>query len=247
MTVPASKVISSCTRSEVALVRASRKGQLERLSHAELKRHAVRAKTLSDKWRDLSRSQSRTRSRKVGFGDSDANTALKAQIFREALESFEAQLAKVSAAAAPAAKGPKPKLKRHRTAEHRSTRAAIRKGMTAVEDLLNTEGRGKKKPAARSAAAATSQPKSAPAVPEPASPATDARPAKSVTKAREANIAVGSTKRAIKVAGMDSSKQRKAVSAAKKSRIVRSGKTTRMLGHTASRGKRTQARRDSRS
>ena len=39
--------------------------------------------------------------------------------------------------------------------------------------------------------------------------------------------------------------QRKAMTAAKKSRVIRSGKTTRTLGHVAARGKRTQAKRDS--
>ena len=79
MTIPASKVRSCCTSSETALVRASRKGELEQLSHAALKRLAVRAGTLSDKWRDLGRGQSRVRRRKVGFGEIDANTKLKAQ------------------------------------------------------------------------------------------------------------------------------------------------------------------------
>jgi hypothetical protein len=236
MTVPASKVRSYCTSSEVALVRASRKGQLEQLSHAELKRLAVRARALFDKWRDLGRGQSRSRSRQVGFGDLDANTALKAQIFREAMESFEAQLERRSGGTAPITKAPKRKLKRHRSAEHRSNRASVRKSMTAVEDSLNAHGRRKKRPAARSAPAATPTPKPAPAAGEAATPK---------TKTRSTAQAVPSAKRAVKVTGADPLTQRQAASAAKKTRMVRSGKTTRMFSHIASQGKRTQARRDS--
>jgi hypothetical protein len=233
MTVPASKVRSCCTRSEVALVRASRKGQLEQLSHAELKRHAIRARALFDKWRDVGRGQSRARSRKVGFGELDPNTGLKKQIFREALESFEAQLSKLDASTAPAGKSTKPKMKKERTAEHRATRAAIRKGMTAVEDLVNTRS---KKPETTAPSKTPPQPKPVALAPLPAKPA---------RKTRTVAKAAPPAKRDSKMPGAVSSNQRDAISSAKKSRIVRSGKTTRMLGHIAARGKRTQARRDS--
>jgi hypothetical protein len=244
MTVPASKVRSCCTTSEVALVRASRKGQLEQLSQAELKRLAVRARSLFDKWRGLGRGQSRARSRKVGFGDLDANTGLKAQIFRDALHGFEAQIEKLAGSAAPAAKAAKPKLKRHRTAEHRSARAAVRKGMTAVEDLLNTPGQRRKKPAASAAPAPASSPKPAPVVSEPKIAASPTKPTR---KVRSAAKAAQPAKRPSKVPAIDPAKQRQAISAAKKSRVVRSGTTTRTFAHAASRGKRMQARRDSRS
>jgi hypothetical protein len=244
MTVPASKVRSCCTTSEVALVRASRKGQLEKLSQSELKRLAVRARSLFDKWRDLGRGQSRARGRKVGFGELDANTGLKAQIFRDALHSFEAQIKKLAGSTAPTAKATKPKLKRHRTAEHRSTRAAVRKGMAAVEDLLNTPGQRGKKPAATAASTPAPPAKPAPAVSEPTIAAS---PAKPTPKARSAAKAAQPAKRPTKVTTIDPAKQREAISAAKKSRVARSGKTTRTFAHGDSRGKRTQARRDSRS
>jgi hypothetical protein len=235
MTVPVSKVRSCCTISEVALVRASRKGQLEQLSHSELKRLAVRARALFAKWRDLGRGQSRSRSRQVGFGDLDANTALKAQIFREALESFEAQMERRGGGTAPIAKAPNRKLKRHRSAEHRSSRASVRKSMAAVEESLNAHGRGKKR-AARSAPAAAPRPKPAPVAAENATP----KP-----KTRSTARAVPPAKRAVKVTGVDPLTQRQATSAAKKTRMVRSGRTTRMFSHIASQGKRSQARRDS--
>ena len=144
MVVPASKVRTLCSSSEVALVRASRKGGLEVIDQAQVKRYAVQARKLFDKYQDLGRSQSRTKSRQVGFGDAAANTQLKAQIFREALESFEARLAKLGPASASPAKKSKPKVTKDRAAEHRSDRAAVRKGMNAVESLLNTRKRKKK-------------------------------------------------------------------------------------------------------
>ena len=124
MTIPSSTVRSLCTSSEIALVRASRKGQIERLGHTELKRLAIRARKLYDKWHGLSRGQSRTRSRQIGVGDPDANTKVKAQIVRDALDSFQARLTAGETTKRPAAKKPPPKSKRARSAEHRATRAA---------------------------------------------------------------------------------------------------------------------------
>ncbi len=145
MTVSAAKVRSLCTTSETALVRASRKPELEQLSPAVLRRNAQLARKLFDKWQDLGRSQSRATGRKTGAGAVDPNTAVKAEIFRDALNSFETRLAKADESASPAAKKPKSKTKRMRSAEHRSTRAAVRKGLTAVEDSLALEQRKKKK------------------------------------------------------------------------------------------------------
>jgi hypothetical protein len=125
MSIPAAKIRAVCTSSEVVLVRASRKPELEKLDHATVKRLAQRARTLFDKWQDLSRGQSRTQARRTGAGSADANTLLKAQIFRDALTSFETKLAKCEAALESAAKKPK--------------------GMTAVEDLLNSKKPAKRK------------------------------------------------------------------------------------------------------
>ena len=137
MTIPASKVRLVCTASEAELVRTSRKPELAQLSYAEVKRLAVRARKLFDKWQDLGHGQARVRSRKVGSGGVDANTALKTQIFRDALKNFEVRLAKLEASAASPAAKAKFKTKRDQAVEHRTSRSAIRKGMTAAEDLLN--------------------------------------------------------------------------------------------------------------
>jgi hypothetical protein len=227
MTIPASRVKSLCTDSEAALVRASRKGELEQLSHAQVKQLAVRARKLTNKWRDLKRSQSRTRSRQVGFGDVDSNTKLKKQIFREALTSFEARLVKLETSGTHAAEKSRPTTKKARSAEHRATRAAIRKGMTAVQDLVNSQVKEEEKPAA-------------------APPAKPALPAKAVPALRQPTKVALPKQPRKEIAIVDQAKQRQAITAAKHSRVARSGKTTRLLSHVKSRGKRVQARRDAR-
>ena len=137
MTISASKVKSLCTSSEIALVRASRKPELEQLSAAEVKRLAVRARKLFDKWQGLGRGQSRERRRQTGSSALDPNMRIKSQIFREALESFEAHLAKLGSSVAHGANTSRPKTKKIRSSGHRTARAAIRKGMTSVKTLLN--------------------------------------------------------------------------------------------------------------
>jgi hypothetical protein len=141
MTIPASKVRALCSESEIAIVRASRKPELAKLSRAEVKRLAIRARKLRDKWQIVARDQSRARSRLVGATQADKNTQLKAEIFRDALDVFEARLKQLDESGAPTARKSRPKAKKERTAEHRATRAAVRKGITAAADLLNDTSR----------------------------------------------------------------------------------------------------------
>ena len=94
MVVPASKVRTLCTASEAKLVRASREPELKKHSAAELKRLIVRTRELSEKWEGQVRVQIRARAPKHGAVEADANTQLKRQIFRDALDSFTAQYAK---------------------------------------------------------------------------------------------------------------------------------------------------------
>jgi hypothetical protein len=145
MTIPASKVRLVCTSSETALVRASRKGELESLSTAQVKRMAAKARKLIEKWQDLGRDQSRERSRKVGVGDTSANTRLKEQIFREALTRFDARLAKDDSESHGRAKDPKRKTKQERASKHRSSRAAIRQDMSAAKREYRAPAPPKKK------------------------------------------------------------------------------------------------------
>lgn len=150
MVVSAAKVRSLCSASEAALVRFSRKGEIEQLTPARLKQLSARAKKLADKWKDLGRSQSRGRGRELGTANAEANTKLKAQIFEEALQSFEARLAKVATAPAKTGKvsktaAPKRPTKKTRAVEHRATRASTRKTLAAKEAKLNAKPRKKSK------------------------------------------------------------------------------------------------------
>jgi hypothetical protein len=233
MTIPASKVRAVCTSSEIDLVRASRKGELEHLNTVQVKRLAVRARKQLEKWQDLGRDQSRVRSRKVGFGDAAANTRLKEQIFREALTRFEDRLPKAEAAAL-AAKKSKPKTKQARNAGHRSTRAVVRAELSAVERLLNAQAIVQPKPTEVTPVASTSMPPEVPA---------RIQPPKAIPKARPSKKTLPTTKRLANSIA-PSVPQRKVTAAAKKARLVSSGKTTRMPGHISARGKRAQARRD---
>jgi hypothetical protein len=246
MTVPAAKVKTLCTDSEAALVRASRKGELETLSHAKVKQLAARARKLTTKWRDLKRGQSRAHSSQVGFGKIEANTKLKGEIFRDALASFEARLASLGSSADHATDKPRAKTKKDRSAEHRATRAAIRKGMIAAQDLVNSEPKAEAKPTAVHSAKVSA--------PSAKGTATVAKPTALVTKAAAPAKAVApvvSTKKSAlpKVRHkiptiVNEAKQRQATTAAKHSRVARSGKTTRLKSHVKSSGKRAQARRD---
>lgn len=244
MTVPAAKVRMLCVGSEVALVRASRSPEIEKLSKVELKRHAVRARKLFDKWQGLGRSQSRTRGRATGSSDLPQNTKIKAQIFRDALDAFEAQL---SEPAAPPAKKPKPipPTSHARAGEHRATRAAMRKDLKVSKRQINAQAR---KQHAAQAKAAVESSAAAPALEkqETAPAKADVTPAtKKSAKGVKATKPVAKKKKPVKAITASTAKQHTAVTAAKQSRLVRSGKNTRMFGHYAARGKRAQARRDS--
>jgi hypothetical protein len=128
MTVSETKLSALCNSSEIQVVRASRRPELNQLSHAELKRLAARARKLADKWQGQSRSQARKLSRQVGSGHSTRNTSLKSQVFFEALRAIGARLAELEAPAPGTVKS-RPKTKTVRNAGHRATRAKTRKAL----------------------------------------------------------------------------------------------------------------------
>jgi hypothetical protein len=131
MIVSSSKVGTLCTSSELALVMASRPPRLNRLTHADLKRLALRARRLCEKASDQGRGQARTKSRRLGAGSVAPRTLLKSQAFADALRSFETRLAKLEPAPIGAGARARPKTKKIRSASHRATRAAVRKGLAA--------------------------------------------------------------------------------------------------------------------
>ncbi len=244
MTIPVSKVRALCTASEVALVRASRMGELETMAPANLRRLSASARKLLEKWQDLGRDQSRARNRKVGFGDTSANTRLKEQIFREALARFDEQLAKMDeGTAAPASKSKSKKpMAKNRTAGHRSTRTAVRQDLKATKRGLNApvvkKVESKPAPSAPAAPATASSSKAAASTPKKSSPKKTTRAPRAVAKA------IPARKPLTLSAAFPAKEQRKVTGAAKKARLIQSGKKTRVHGHVVASGKRAQARRD---
>ena len=231
MSIPVSKVKALCTDSEVALVRASRTPELEKHTAAEIKPLAARARKLFDKWQGQSRKQARTRNRQVGSAEQDTNTRLKSQIFREALDAFEARLAKLGETKGASTGSPQSKTKKARAAGHRRARAAVRTGMTAALDLTNAKPAATKKKPTKAAA------------PKP-------KPAKPVQKAAETGATKTRAKQAAKAPpaqplALSPAQQLRAMTVAKQARVARSGQSTRVLGHVSARGRRSQARRDS--
>lgn len=262
MAIRMPQVKQLCTASEVELVEASRKPRLEQLILAEARRHAQRARKLFDKWQDQARRQARSRERQVGFGDADSRSHQKEQIFAEALASFEAHIAKLERAAdkgrgkAKVAATPK----KARTAGHRESRASVRADLSEAKAELNAKkAKPKKKTAdksrptsaAKTTAAKNAGKKAPVAVADPADDATE-----STSRIKDPAVSPPSKKRKRppappaglaqkKFAGAES-KQIAVGAKAKKTIVKLSGRTTRMFGHTASRGKRAQARRDQR-
>ncbi len=232
MPVPAAKVKALCTASEAARCCASRKAELEKLDGAEVKKLAILARQLRDKWRDLNRRQSRARGPKNDPHAADTNSHVKEEIFRDAHARFEERITELQKAGVSTNAEPRTNTKKHRGAEHRAACAAVRKGMTAAEDLLNAEKR-----------------RAAPRRPAPSKPV--AAPAPAAPKEIAADQAAA-TKPAAKPAKscplvsavLSKGKQQHAVAAAKQARVAKSGKTTRLRAHVKSQGKRTQARRD---
>ena len=165
MAVPAAKIKEICTADEAKLVRASRKPELEKLTSAELKKQAAVARKLYDKWLSLSRSQSRASGKKVGFGESAANTKLKTEAFGDALKAFEDQLGKQTTATAPKKKV---LTKKKRNAGHRATRSEVRQELSSVKESLKEPARkaAKKKAAKKVAKKKVAQKETEPATTE---------------------------------------------------------------------------------
>jgi hypothetical protein len=257
MAIRMSEVKSLCTPQEIALVEASRKPQLEALSAGQLRQQAARARKLADKWRDLSRSQSRAHGRQVGVSKDESRSTRKEEILREALASFEARLAKIAPEGAAKVTPGQPKPVRAQ--EHRASRAETRKVLRKEKLALNRKGAAAK-PAASGAAAAKSAAVAAPAAARTSKKAAAAKAKPAAAKPKRKVGRKHATAPAALVPPLISkqsqqlsprgvvstspAKQRAAVTAAKQVRIAKSGLTTRMRGHVSARGRRVQKRRD---
>ncbi|QEG37183.1 hypothetical protein [Bythopirellula goksoeyrii] len=239
MPVPAAKVKEVCSTQEAKLVRSSRRPELGKLTPSQVKQHAARARKLYEKWLALSREQSRAKSKKTGFGDSQANTKLKVEIFGDALKSFEAELAKIDPQSTPKKKA---KTKKARSAGHRAARAEVRAKLRAEVDSEKESSKASVKKKAKKKAAKESTTKEL----EKTAKKKSASSKKKVSKKSTKKISPASNPTSNPGLTVNKKKSRKATTAAKKARISRSGLTSRVAGHVSARGKRAQAARDSR-
>jgi hypothetical protein len=264
MPIPLSQVKPLCTSSEFALVVASRQPQVEKLSLAEAKANAERARKLFDKWQDQLRSQARTSTRKVGTSNPDSRSQRKMEIFKDALRSFESHASSLESQGAEkgAAKAGTPKKKR--ALEHRSTRATVRKKLLAKGELLNKQAKkkqAKKRPPVSapgalamsvSSTAAQSAPQSNDSATEvqqqqrPAKKSAAKKPGMKAPPAKKGKKGSRSAAMAQQHLSSNPAKQRAANTAAKQSALARSGMTSRVRGHVSAQGKRSQGRRDRR-
>ncbi len=250
-----------CTKAEFALISASRSPSIEKLSTAQLKKNAANARKLSDKWQKLSRGQSRSESRKTGEPNLDSKSYAKQQAAHDALLAYEAALASASTVTTVEATAKK-LTPRQRTASARVSRQAARTELQGVKKTLNKAAK------TTSRKAATAKPAAAPAAkPAAAKPATKSATTKSAAakKTLVKTAAKRTAKRAAVASTVPTSQVKKIVKEtaktgivvptpaakaqlagkAKANRVKLSNRTSNIAGHVSGKGKRAQAKRDS--
>jgi hypothetical protein len=250
-----------CTKAEFALISASRSPAIEKLSVVELKKNAANARKLSDKWQKLSRGQSRSESRKTGEPNLDSKSYAKQQALHDALVAYEAQLVTASSTTTVTAAAKKLTPKQ-RTASARVSRQAARTELQGVKKTLNKAAK------TTSRKAATAKPAAAPAAkPAAAKPATKSATTKSAAakKTLVKTAAKRTAKRAAVASTVPTSQVKKIVKEtaktgivvptpaakaqlagkAKANRVKLSNRTSNIAGHVSGKGKRAQAKRDS--
>jgi hypothetical protein len=245
-----------CTKDELALVRASRSPALEKLTPSQLKSHVSKARQLTEKWQDLSRSQARSQSRQSGSPDLESRSVAKRELFQGALQAFEARLASV--ATAPAGAVAKPS-RPNKTQLHREARQGTRKTLNQTRKKMNAASSSTPAVAATASKAAATTKAASPAAVKPKvkksvvkaeakkktlvkkataraakKAAAPAVPAKAATKVVAKPVKLVSTK----------AKQTSVAAKAKANRVAISNRTSNIAGHVSGKGKRAQARRD---
>lgn len=259
-----------CTKEELAIVLASHSPALEKLSPADVKKHASNARKLSDKWQKLSRGQARTESRKSGSPDLDSRSHAKHTLFKEVLGVFESRSAAIESLPTVTSGAGRKTPAAIRTQQARVTRQTTRKELHGTKKKLNAAAKAAA-PAKPAAAAASTTTKVA--TKKKAKPATKSTK-KGTTKAAAAKKALNKTaasraarrpvaadakpatsvKPAVKavaakkVAPALTTAQKTALAGkAKANRAAISNRTSNIAGHVSGKGKRAQARRDTKS
>jgi hypothetical protein len=264
MSLSLDEIRSMCTKAEYDLISASHSPSIEKLSVVQLKKNAANARKLSDKWQKLSRGQSRSENRKTGEPNLDSRSYAKQQTIHDALAAYEAQLVKASATTTVTA-APKRLTPKQRTASARVSRQAARTELQGVKKTLNKAAKAAspKAPAAKATAV-----KSAPAKPAASksaasksavkTAATKKTLVKTAAKRTAKRAAVASTapalepvKKVVKataktgIVAPTAAAKAQLAGKAKANRVKLSNRTSNIAGHVSGKGKRVQAKRDS--
>lgn len=274
MSLSLDEIRSICTPAEYGLISSSRSPSIEKLSTAELKKNAANARKLSDKWQKLARGQSRSQSKKTGEPNLDSRSYAKQQAIHDAVVAYEARLATASTITTVEAAPKKPTTKQ-RTATARVSRQSARTELLGVKKTLNKAAKAStpKPPAAKAAPAKTVAAPAAtkPAARKPVATKSAAAKPTSKTAAAKKTLVQTAAKRTAKRAAVASASPALAEPAkkvvkttakpgivvptteakaqlagrAKANRVKLSNRTSNIAGHVSGKGKRTQAKRDS--
>jgi hypothetical protein len=246
-TSPIAALRSLLTSAERGVLEATTGSALAKATQQEVQKLIKQTRELSDKWRGLHESQSRSNKRTKDRGAANARSREKHELFHGAVARLEARLAEFGGTVAATVKGVAARAtgKAARQATHRSARAGLRAEMKQTAAALA------KKPAALKPALKPAALKPAKSAPTPVVPAAAVGRKKSAgrTLVKPAKVASGKKLAAQgtgQLIGFDVAKQRKARAAATVARLKFDGQTTRRGGHMQARGQRSQARRDSR-
>jgi hypothetical protein len=253
MTVSLQQARKICNSTELALVVDSTPKQIKSFDAKQLKSKVTRARALRDKWRGQAEKLVRvTKKDSQAKLDSDnARTELKSQLFSETLDRLSKRLETLEAKATSASSTVTKKATPNIQAQHRAQRADVRTVLADAKDTMNVAASEKQQPTTKSASK-TKEPSAA-----NAKKATSQKVVRSASKATEAMTA--SSKPDTKVATTPKlpAKKKKAPSlvankssvraqAAAKSSALVSGGVKPIHAHASAKGKRSQARRDSR-
>ena len=223
----AKKILALLTKAEKMFLDSSIGQSLAKATHVQVQAAAKQARVLRNKWRDLHESQMRSTKRTAGAATRPTNVRSleKHNLFSAAVVRLEKRLAELASlvTSSPISKSLAKKT------------VAASKKVGLVAKRVKIAAQAKIAPRVKIAAQAKIAPRAKIAA------RVSARASRAAVRA---DLSALSTTQAIQ---FDRVKQRSALTAAKAGRIKQEGLGTRRLGHAASRGKRTQARRDMRS
>lgn len=248
--IPIRQAKSLCTAAEFELVHWSTSKRVEDLTPARLVAKRDRARKLRDKFRDLANQQKREirgkgDARRSRPATDNRNTRIKEQMFAETVQRFEAALAEKTAAA---------------NAGAVSAAAAVKKSATkkiSKKIAKKTTSKASKKTSALKSAAGAAKPAKKAGVSK-AIPKKKTSSSKKAATRKTKTIVIGSAKKTrspgrasddtqATVASQTALQIISAVATPKtKATMLSKGGNPRIFAHVSSRGRRTQAKRDSR-